>query len=279
MRLKYQVGTREVSVTVPIGTTFFSGENVCLSSISSDPTRRANWYGAAGYSVISHQALIPHGRLFLAIENIIIQKIRREFPNKDLSRFSLENYHKFVSEREHSEVLDRQVKRLYSDDLDFNDHLFTELLMQELDVELSYTAEKKANPHWIIVRILTPGSNAFNPPHKDIYEAYDHRGEIPKMVNCWVPICGVGINSGLALAPGSHLLPESQVVRTRAGAEVNGNKFSVNCVKSWGGSTSLINAAPPEGSMLIFSSHLIHGLGINTTSKTRVALEFRLHEV
>ena len=123
-----------------------------------------------------------------------------------------------------------------------------------------------------------PGSRAYNPAHKDIYEGFDNDGECPAMVNAWIPIAGVKGRTGLPIAPGSHLIPECRVLRTKAGTKMNGNRYSVNCIKSWDGMNELKTIAPNPGQMLLFSSHLIHGLGCNyNRDTTRVALEFRLH--
>ena len=100
-----------------------------------------------------------------------------------------------------------------------------------------------------------PKSGGFNPAHKDIYEDYDLHGEIPKMVNAWIPICGVNYKTGLPIVEGSHLYPESKIIRTKCGAKIEGNQYSVNCIKSWEGKNELKLISPKEGELLIFSSH------------------------
>jgi ectoine hydroxylase-related dioxygenase (phytanoyl-CoA dioxygenase family) len=48
-------------------------------------------------------------------------------------------------------------------------------------------------------------------------------------------------------------------------------------IKEWGGSHALERADVKDGEVLFFSSHLIHGMAINSEEDlTRVALEFRL---
>ena len=277
MQLVYTIDDSEVSVNVPAETQFFRGEDVCLADKDGDITSATPWC-EAGYSVISHEKSISHKRLYKAVLDMVRGAIIAEFPEKNLAGFSLEKYHEYVSNQEHVDFLDRRIKRFYGKDLPFEDSIFVDVLEEALGRSLSYTPRDEVSPHWIIVRIITPGSNAFNPAHKDIYEGYDALGLSPSMVNAWIPICGVNNRAGLALAPGSHLLKESQIIRTSAGAQMNNNRFSVNCVKEWGGCSSLITVAPPPGEMLIFSSHLIHGLGRNLNDDhTRVALEFRLH--
>ena len=48
-------------------------------------------------------------------------------------------------------------------------------------------------------------------------------------------------------------------------------------IQSWAGDTSLTRSGVKYGEVLLFSSHLIHGLATNDEEDTtRVALEFRL---
>jgi ectoine hydroxylase-related dioxygenase (phytanoyl-CoA dioxygenase family) len=129
----------------------------------------------------------------------------------------------------------------------------------------------------IIVRINRPHSNDYNPPHKDIYEGVDGENYIPLFINFWIPICGVTEKSSLPISPASHLIPENQILRTFDGAVVAGNKYRVRMVKEWAGKNTLERAKVTDGQVLVFSSHLIHGLAINEEQDlTRVALEFRL---
>ena len=98
------------------------------------------------------------------------------------------------------------------------------------------------------------------------------------MINVWIPICGVGGRTGLPIAPSSHLISEHQVSRTTAGSEIEGQRYSVNCIESWG-ETHLQTMCPKEGGLLVFSSHLIHGLGQNYhDDTTRISMEFQLYE-
>ena len=98
------------------------------------------------------------------------------------------------------------------------------------------------------------------------------------MINVWVPLIGVTDKNMLPIVPKSHLLPESKVMRTKAGATVNGIKYSVNSIKSWDDSSSLTKIPLEKDEILIFSSHLIHGLAMNYEEDiTRVSFEFRLY--
>ena len=145
-----------------------------------------------------------------------------------------------------------------------------------LGFELSNINPKTNDRVHIIVRINKPKSNDYNPPHKDMYEAYDREGYFPQFVNFWIPIAGVTDKTSLPIVPKSHLISEDNVVRTSDGGIVGGNKYRVRFIKEWG-DNSMIRTNVTDSEVLIFSSHLIHGLAKNGEDDlTRVALEFRL---
>ena len=112
---------------------------------------------------------------------------------------------------------------------------------------------------------------------EDIYELYDHYNKIPRMINCWIPICGQSNKNGLPLVPYSHLLNERDILRTKSGSYMNNTKYSVNTIKSWPGMYQLTTLSPKSGYALLFSSHIIHGLGNNSKKNTtRISFELRL---
>ena len=77
--------------------------------------------------------------------------------------------------------------------------------------------------------------------------------------------------------PQSHKINESEILRTHDGGVMQGNRYRVRMIKSWAGQNTLTRSQVKYGQVLIFSSHLIHGLGINDyEDQTRIALEFRL---
>lgn len=274
----YFLDDLQLEVEVPPAVEFFFGEDKCLSSLEADPVSNCDWYNL-GFKVQSYAHLISHDALSVVIEGVVKDKLKLIFPQKNFSDFSLSRYHQFVNESEHREFADTALKRLYVKDLPEIACIFSELISELLGVNMDFKRGRDGSEHWIILRINPPYSLAYNPPHKDVYEDYDSYGCCPEMVNAWIPVVGVNSLAGLGLAPGSHLLPEAEILRSKAGAEMNGRKFSVNFIKSWGGSNRMINVFPAEGEMLCFSSHLVHGLGINRNQDlTRVALEFRLHK-
>ena len=146
------------------------------------------------------------------------------------------------------------------------------------DTFLSWESKTKYEPK-IIIRIIKPNTQHFNPVHKDIYQIYESEGYIPQMINIWIPICGTSVQNktGLGVAKGSHIIDESLIYRTKSGVTMNGIKYNVNCISKWNNDNSLQTIIPTHGEFLCFSSHLIHGLGLNNNDDTtRVSLEVRL---
>ena len=276
--MKFFLDDYPLEVDSPSSLTFSTGDPVCLSSISHDPTIACDWYNR-GFTIQSFQHIVSFSDLLSAVESTVKSKLALLFPEKNLSLFAIERYHEYVSEIEHSQIADPCLKLLYVNDLPEIAALFSTFISELIGSTMGFERTNDGSEHWIILRINPPYSLAYNPPHKDIYEDFDSSGNCPRMVNAWIPIAGVNSLAGLGLAPSSHLLPESLILRSKAGAQMNGRRFSVNFIKSWDNSSTLLNIYPSQGEMLCFSSHLVHGLGINRNpNMTRVALEFRLHQ-
>jgi len=276
--LRFYLDEILLEVKVPANQRFIAGDEICMSKHWSDPLLGCGWYDE-GYAVLTYASNVKYEDLVAKITDVVCKKLSQIFPDKNLSGFSLKHYHEYVSEEEHRDFADPVLKRLYANDLPGISEAFVKLVSAELGMNMGFKRELCGDDHWIILRINPPCSYAYNPPHKDIYEDFDANGSCPQMVNIWIPVVGVNSLAGLGLAPRSHLLPESKILRSFAGADMNDRSFSVNMIKSWDGSTSMLNIHPQPGSFLCFSSHLVHGLGINKNENiTRVALELRLHK-
>ena len=277
MKLEYQIDDTKIEAEVPDDTFFFNGDNICLSSEFSDVTLDSNWYND-GYHIVEYDSEIKYDLIRKGVSARIQDIIKETYPFIDLAGFTLEKYHHFVNDEQNLEI-NKKAKRLYLQDIDFPDRGIIQFLENILNVKLSYSPKGSNFIHWVIARINVPNSVGYNPVHKDIYGFYDDDKFVPRMVNAWIPICGVNKSAGLSIAPGSHLIKESDIFRTKNGIKFDGKVFSVNCIKSWNGNTCLKLISPREGEMLIFSSHLIHGLGINNNlDTTRISLEFRLYQ-
>lgn len=255
---------------------FKFGDDQILSNQKTDVSFGQPWY-RNGYSELDFLS----SEEFESLKNGLIASIRniikQEIPSIDLSGFNLENYHNFVkTDAEHFKVVTK-TRDLFSEDFNFSIEKYLPKLENLLNFNLTDIDPFVNKKLHVIVRINRPLSKDYNPPHKDIYEGVDNNGYIPQFINFWIPIAGVTEKTNLPLAPKSHKINENLVLRTFEGGLINGNKYRVRMIKSWNGDNTLVRSKVKYGQVLIFSSHLIHGLATNEeTDKTRVALEFRL---
>lgn len=254
------------------------GDEIIISNEVTDLSFRQDWY-QDGYKIYEIFDENEFGSIYSGIESAVASIIGQEL-NLSVSDFSLTDYHKFVhSDADHYKVVSR-TRDLYSEEFNFpildNVGKLGGLVQTQL-TDVNPNTKQKTH---IIVRINRPNSFDFNPPHKDIYEAYDNHIALDGgFMNFWIPICGVTKRSSLPIVPGSHLLAESGIERSLSGALVGGNRYRVNLILQWGGLNQLTRANLKQREVLCFSPHLIHGLAINQEpDQTRVALEFRLFE-
>lgn len=276
MELTYKINQSEYKVEIPEGQIFKSGQNVILSNKDTDVTFSQNWY-LDGYTIENFLDSAEFLNLKNGIENTLVNIIKNNGIDVDTTNFTLEKYHKFVTnDKDHFSIVSK-TRDLFSNDFNFDVEKMIPKFEKILGFNLSdFDVDGNEKIH-IIIRINRPNSNDYNPPHKDMYEAYDSAGYFPKFLNFWVPIAGVTNNSSLPIVPKSHTISESKIVRTMDGGIVGKNKYRVRFVKSWGDDNQMIRANVTNGDVLIFSSHLVHGLAVNAEEDTtRVALEFRL---
>lgn len=274
-KLLYYLDDQPIEIAVGANADFLVGEEECLSTERKDISYGQPWYNE-GFSEITFLTEADFDKLKGGIEKSI-SKIVSEVKNQELVDFSLERYHQVItSDEDHLKVVTR-TRDLFSPDFVFPIQELVQKLNKAVGFELTDVNPMNGEKIHIIVRINRPGSNDFNPPHKDIYEGVDEHGFVPPFMNFWIPIAGVTEKSNLPLAPGSHLMNESLILRTRDGAEIEGKKYRVRAIKSWGGGNHLQRSKVTYGQILVFSSHLVHGLAVNKEmDMTRVALEFRL---
>ena len=274
MFYEYNIDGNYLSIEVPDSTVVSFGEDKCLSKRFGDITSEQSWYDQ-GFNIIQSQPFFDLENTKSSLTNVIYQYCYEEGIKVDKNKFSLENYHKYLNAEQHLQII-KKTRELKPEDFAFDIDTFLTAARKYFKRDLTWTSPGQYDPK-IITRINMPQSDNFNPAHKDIYQVYDKTQTIPPMVNIWIPICGVGNGVGLPLAPGSHLINESKICRTKAGTFVNGSKYNVNCIKEWDSSNHLVTICPTESQMLVFSSFLIHGLARNSHHDiTRVSLEFRM---
>lgn len=257
---------------------FKYGDDEILSNAKNDITYGQPWYDN-GYT----EALFLTPEEFAMLRNGLTNSIGSIIEKEcaiDVNGFNLENYHKFVTNNDEHFKIVSKTRDLFSGDFSFDIKLLMPRFEKILGFKLTDIDPHNKNKVHIIVRINRPLSNDYNPPHKDIYEGVDNGGYIPQFANFWIPIAGCNNKSNLPLAPKSHSLSESKILRTFEGGLIQGNKYRVRMIKSWDGNNELYRSGVQYGEVLIFSSHLVHGLALNDNPDiTRVALEFRLFRV
>jgi hypothetical protein len=271
----FEINNKKYAVSVAGSPEFRFGENAVLAGADTDIVYNQSWY-AEGYTAAeflnSDEFAFLKSGLTASVKKIITEEL-----GFDTDDFTLEKYHHFVRDnQDHYKVVSR-TRDLFSADFNFPIDEMIPKFEKILGFDLSDIDPKSGDKLHIIVRINRPKSNDYNPPHKDIYEEVDKNDYIPPFVNFWIPIAGVTENSSLPIVPGSHQISEAEILRTFDGGVVEGNTYRVRMIREWGGSHTLERAVVKDGQVLLFSSHLIHGLAINEEEDlSRVALEFRL---
>lgn len=273
--LEYLIDNKKYIVSIDETSTFTYGSQGILSQSENDITFNQKWY-PKGYSV---QQFLENED-YLKLKESISQTIKKVIENElsiSTEGFNLSNYHNFVTNDEDHNKIVSKTRDLFENNFGYPVNNIIEKLERIVGFSLTDEIPLLNQKIHIIVRINRPFSTDYNPPHKDIYEALDEYSATPKMINFWIPIDGVTHKSSLPIASGSHLVPENEIVRTFAGGIMEGNKYRVRTIKSWGGKNELTRINITNGEVLVFSSYLIHGLAINEEPDlTRVALEFRL---
>lgn len=273
--LTYLMNGRKFRLNVSSDTEFKFGDDIVLSNAENDITYTQPWYNE-GFACLDALTSSEFRELKNGVGNSlykIIKNLGIDLP----ASFKLENYHKFIcSDESHLKVVEK-TRDLFAGDFNFEVQEYLRKIEKILNLKLTNVNPFNQQKVHIILRINRPNSYDYNPPHKDIYEPYDEESYIPMIVNVWIPICGVSSKTSLPIVPGSHLLSEKQINRTTDGGNCNGNKYRVRLIKSWGESQTLVRADVRDKQVLVFSPHLIHGLGLNEEEDvTRMALEFRL---
>jgi len=249
------------------------GKDVILTELFGDLTKSQSWY-EEGFTVLPLFEASEFAHIKSELSRLV--ETRLKDLGVDTRGFELEKYHHFVDDDLHYQIVG-MTRELFPRDFGFSTEDILNKLESMLNETLGYQNPITGETQWIIIRIIRPGSNDFNPVHKDIYEEYDEFSDVPLMVNFWIPVCGVHGSTGLPVSPASHLLSESRILRFPAGSTVNGKRYRVNNIVEWDGQRSLTTVAPEPGEVLVFSSHLIHGLGRNLNpDTTRISFEFRL---
>jgi hypothetical protein len=275
---EYDIDGEKHIVSIEGSPIFKMGKDEILSRIDTDITYGQPWYDK-GYTEVDFLSTVDFKMLKQGLTSSIEKIIKKEL-SINTEGFDLTQYHKYVkNDSDHFKVVSK-TRDLFANDFNFPVGELIPRLGEILGIQLTDFNSKIQKKLHIIVRINRPNSKDYNPPHKDIYEGVDNVSYIPKFMNFWIPVVGVTENSSLPLVPYSHKLNEKVICRTFEGSLMGGNRYRVRMIKSWGNDKILVRSSVKDGQVLMFSSHLIHGLAINNEfDSTRVALEFRLFKV
>jgi len=255
---------------------FKYGKNEILSSEKMDICFCQPWY-KKGFTIMPLLNEKEHSAIKISAENKVYEIIKSKRGSS--KQFTLENYHHFIrKEIDHLNVV-KITRDLFPEDFSFSSDILISRIGKLVNLNLTDIDPDTNERTHIIIRINRPQSEDFNPPHKDIYEGYDQQKRLPKMINVWIPICGITSLSTIALVPKSHLINENKILRSFIGGKINKKEFRVRNILSWDGEKKLRRIYVPTGSALLFTPHLIHGLALNNQENTtRVSLEYRLYK-
>ena len=182
-----------------------------------------------------------------------------------------ESYHRQVDEAGHLATIEK-TRELRFRDLAIAPQPMIEGFAAALGVRLSPNVPVLGHDH-VILRLNRPGSSDYNPPHRDGALAI-----WANTLNVWIPITGVDGRTSLPVVPGSHRIAESECWQTEpGGAAIGGRPYRVPAI-AWlrAGPLQMVRAAVSFGQALLFTPYLIHGLAVNRSDHTRIALELRL---
>lgn len=254
---------------------FFWGKEELLYNKTNSVLSKMPWEHE-GYKVVEAFINDEFSRLKESLTQNIIKAIKANNISLDENTFTLAKYHEIVNTDElHNQVINI-TRNLENEDFDFNIDALAERFGAILGYKLTSWVEELQKSH-IQIRISRPNSLDINPPHRDGYLSYWE-----DIINVWIPIEGCNENSSLPVFPGSHLIPENNILRTASkGAEINGNIYYVPCIlETKTGTIKMTRPNPKPGDALIFTPFLIHGAAVNNNKDiTRVSLELRFPRV
>ena len=253
---------------------FSWGEPELLFKAEDNVISRVEWTDE-GYGVVPAFGREEFNAFKESVRQNILSAMEENGIGVDRKTFRLEEYHTVVtSDEDHQKVI-QITRNLTNEDFDFDIDALADRFGKELGYELTSWVEELQKSH-IQIRISRPSTLDINPPHRDGYLSYWE-----DIVNVWVPIAGCNEKTSLPVAPGSHLIPEDEILRTQSkGASINGNLYSVPCILTTKkGDLHMVRPNPKEGEALLFSPFLIHGSAVNRSDVTRVSIELRFPKV
>ena len=277
-KTSYKIGNKSYSFKYS-GKTFFGNNEVLLDR--QDNLLEKTPFNKKGYGIVKLNKNISYKNIKTLVENIIKKKIKK-YTKKNLRNFKLEKYHRYIDLENHYKVI-KTISEGVEFQKEFSRKKIEKLLSKILSINVTTLNKNFKNknhkyyldPKRFFLRIVRPNKNDFNPPHRDAYFDNHANG-----VNIYIPVAGSNAKSSLPVFPKSHRISEKNVLRTSLNSKFNNLKFSVPLIVKTKPKINLTRPNPRKGQMMIFSSNLIHGGGINDNEDlTRFSIELRFWRV
>lgn len=277
-KTSFNIGSKNYSFKYS-GKTFYGENKVLLDE--QDNLLEKTPFDKNGYGVVNLNKYISFNNIKLLIESIIKKQIKK-YTRINLKKFKLEKYHNYVNLDNHYKII-KVISKGISFQKSFQrkklEKLLSEILLINVSTLNKNFRNKKhkfyLNPKKFFLRIVRPNKNDFNPPHRDAYFDNHANG-----VNIFIPVAGSNNKSSLPVFPKSQRINEKNVLRTKLNSKFNNLKFSVPLIVKTKPKIILKRPNPKKGQMMIFSSNLIHGGGINDNENlTRFSIELRFWRV
>lgn len=188
-----------------------------------------------------------------------------------LEDFTLENYHCHVKDDSiHYAVSSWAMSPdVISPLFDIVQKRVEKLLSNPLDIKV--INHRGVMGKFIGFRIIRPHTTDHSPYHRDAWLPYWQN-----TVNVWIPISGFSQGNTICLLPKSHLLNDSEILKTKKGAVINGKSYHVPAAIAIKKPFKHIKPVLHAGEALLFSPYILHGNGENNhPDQTRVSIELR----
>ena len=277
-KTSFKIGSKNYSFKYS-GKTFYGENKVLLDE--QDNLLEKTPFNRNGYGIVNLNKHIRFNNIKSLIEGIIRKQIKK-YTKINLKKFKLEKYHNYVDLDNHYKII-----KVISKGINFQksfqrkklEKLLSEILLINVSTLNKNFQNKKhkfyLDPRKFFLRIVRPNKNDFNPPHRDAYFDNHANG-----VNIFIPVAGSNNKSSLPVFPKSQRINEKNVLRTKLNSKFNNLKFSVPLIVETKPKIILKRPNPKKGQMMIFSSNLIHGGGINDNKNlTRFSIELRFWRV
>lgn len=277
-KTSFKIGSKNYTFKYS-GKTFYGQNKVLLDE--QDNLLEKTLFDKNGYGIVNLNKYINFKNIKSLIESIIKKQIKK-YTKINLKKFKLEKYHDYVDLENHYKII-KVISKGINFQKSFQRKKLEKFLSEILQINVSTLNKNFRNkkhkfyldPKKFFLRIVRPNKNDFNPPHRDAYFDNHANG-----INIFIPIAGSNNKSSLPVFPKSQRINEKNVLRTKLNSKFNNLKFSVPLIVKTKPKIILKRPNPKKGQMMIFSSNLIHGGGINDNKNlTRFSIELRFWRV